>query len=235
MEFIKTIAPLIQLYAPQYGIKVHSPIIAQAILESASGTSDKVLLGQNYFGLKWRNGRCPISNEYFVAQTAEQNKNGSYVNITSKFCKFKNMEDCVIGYFQWINVPNYSNLKGVTDPKQYLNNIKADGYASSINYVQNLMNIIKKYDLTKYDTIAGTNNSTTEVPKYYRVQCGAFSKYDNARALQNQLKAKGFYCIIKKIENLYKCQVGAFSKKENAESCMKMVKEEGFNAFIIYN
>lgn len=151
MNFIEQIAVYVKKYAPQYGIKVHSPIIAQAILESASGTSDKVQLGQNYFGLKWRNNRCAISNEYFEAPTREQSEDGSYTDIISRFCKFRNMEECVHGYFQWTNIPNYANLKGVTNPRIYLENIKADGYATSIDYVDNLMAVIEKYNLTQYD------------------------------------------------------------------------------------
>ena len=162
MGFIEELAGYVIKYAPQYGICVHSPIIAQGILESASGTSNKVKVvvdgktewRHNYFGLKWRNNRCEFSNDYFEEWTAEQKSDGSYKNIVSKFCKFKSLEECVIGYFQWTNIPNYSNLKGVTDPETYLKNIKEDKYATSKNYVQNLMNVIKKYDLTKYDQIA---------------------------------------------------------------------------------
>lgn len=158
-QFIKQIASYVIKYAPQYGIMVHSPIIAQAVLESAKGTSNKVKVvvdgktewRHNYFGLKWRNNRCAISNEYFEEWTAEQLKDGTYQSIVSKFCKFKSMEDCVIGYFQWTNIPNYANLKGVTDPRTYLENIKADGYATSLKYVDNLMDVIEKYDLTQYD------------------------------------------------------------------------------------
>ena len=161
MNFIEELAGYVIKYAPQYGICVHSPIIAQGILESASGTSNKVKIEvdgktewrHNYFGLKWRNNRCEISNDYFEEWTAEQNKDGSYKNIVSRFCKFNSLEECVIGYFQWTNIPNYSNLKGVTDPETYLKNIKEDKYATSKNYVQNLMNVIKKYDLTKYDNM----------------------------------------------------------------------------------
>lgn len=148
-KFIEQIAEYVKKYAPQYGIKVHSPIIAQAILESGWGTSDKVRLGQNYFGLKWRNNRMAISNEYFEAPTREQETDGSYVTILSKFCKFRNMEECVLGYFQWTNA--YANLKGVTDPRTYLENIKADGYATSLKYVDNLMAVIDSYNLTQYD------------------------------------------------------------------------------------
>lgn len=158
-QFINQIASYVIKYAPQYGIMVHSPIIAQAVLESAKGTSNKVKVvvdgktewRHNYFGLKWRNNRCAISNEYFEEWTAEQLKDGTYQSIVSKFCKFKSMEDCVIGYFQWTNIPNYANLKGVTDPKTYLENIKADGYATSLKYVDNLMDVIEKYDLTQFD------------------------------------------------------------------------------------
>lgn len=150
-KFIDEMAVYVKRYAPPYGIKVYSPIIAQGILESGWGTSDKVQLGQNYFGLKWRNNRMAISNDYFEAPTAEQKADGSYVNIMSKFCKFRNMEECVLGYFQWTNISNYANLKGVTDPRTYLENIKADGYATSLNYVDNLMAVIEKYNLTQYD------------------------------------------------------------------------------------
>ena len=67
------------------------------------------------------------------------------------------MEECVIGYFQWTNIANYSNLKNVTDPRTYLENIKADGYATSLKYVDNLMRVIETYNLTQYDNKEVTN------------------------------------------------------------------------------
>lgn len=51
-EFIKAIGICVQKYAPAYGICVHSPIIAQAVLESARGTSELAVNANNYFGLK---------------------------------------------------------------------------------------------------------------------------------------------------------------------------------------
>ena len=153
MNFIEQIAAYVIKYAPQYGIKVHSPIIAQAILESAHGTSDKVQLGQNYFGLKWRDGRCAISNDYFEAETKEQEGDGTYKTIVAKFCKFKNMEESVIGYFQWTNTPAYAALKGLTDPREYLVEIKKVPYATSLTYVDDVMAVIERYDLTKYDNM----------------------------------------------------------------------------------
>lgn len=160
MGFVEDIATYVVKYAHQYGILVHSPIIAQAILESACGTSNKVKVAlpngaiewrHNYFGLKWRNGRCAISNDYFEEWTSEQNADGSYIDIVSRFCKFNSLEDCVVGYFQWTNIKNYASLKGVTDPRTYLERIKAAGYATSLKYVDNLMKVIDFYDLTRFD------------------------------------------------------------------------------------
>lgn len=150
-EFIDKIAAYVQKYAPQYGILVHSPIIAQAILESARGTSELAKNANNYFGLKYRAGRCPTSNGIYIKEGSEQNPNGSYVSSVMQWCKFPDIEASVQGYFDFINNSRYANLKGVTDPEKYLKLIREDGYATSIKYVENLLNVIKSYDLTKYD------------------------------------------------------------------------------------
>lgn len=128
-----------------------SPIIAQAILESASGTSELAKNAHNYFGLKYRAGRCPSACGVYYKVGSEQNKDGTYVSSNMQWTKFSTMDAGIKGYFDFINISNYSNLKGVSDPQTYLENIKKDGYATSINYVQNNMNVINKYNLTKYD------------------------------------------------------------------------------------
>ena len=51
-EFISAVAGYVQKYAAQYGILVHSPVIAQAILESGWGQSSLAAVYHNYFGLK---------------------------------------------------------------------------------------------------------------------------------------------------------------------------------------
>ena len=161
-DFIERIAMCVQRYAPSYSIAVHSPIIAQAILESASGTSELAIRANNYFGLKFRAGRCPTCIGIYEKIGSEQNKDGSYVSTSMQWCKFADMEGSVIGYFDFINTPNYANLKGVTDPRTYLENIRSDGYATSLKYVDKVMAVIEKYDLTKYDkevNIMGYTNS----------------------------------------------------------------------------
>ena len=191
-DFIENIARLVKQFAPQYGIKVYSPIIAQAILESAMGTSDKVFHNgewrHNYFGLKYK---PEVASESFIEIGSEQKPDGSYETTYMLWCKFPNMAYGVKGYFDFISAPRYANLKGVTDPEQYLINIKADGYATSKNYVKNLMDVIERYNLSQYD------NSENKNIRLYRVQVGAYSQKSNADAMVKRLKAAGFDAIIK--------------------------------------
>ena len=163
LEFIQTIAPLVQKYAPKYGIKVASPIIAQACLESGYGTSKKAKF-HNYFGLKYRHNRVTVNNGYFTDGGSEQNPDGSYSLLPSStaWYAFDNMEKGVEGYFQFINISNYAKLKTTSDPLTYLQYIKAANYATSKDYVQNVYKVIQKWGLTKYDTIQQKQQSNPQ-------------------------------------------------------------------------
>ena len=216
-DFIEQIAQCVIKHADEYGIKVHSPIIAQAILESASGTSELAVKAHNYFGLKYRANRCKTT-EFYLKVGSEQNPNGSYVSSTMKWFKFRTMEDGVIGYFDFINIPNYANLKGITDPRKYLETIKADKYCTSLKYVENNMAVIKKYGLTKYDNVTsgtvvteskkeGVNKMSTKKMTFNihgghnpkgKVACGAVGLIDESeqdRIIKNKvmeyLRAEG--------------------------------------------
>lgn len=150
-EFTDAIYTALAKHAHRYNIKVFSPIIAQACLESGWGTSELAVKANNFFGLKYREGRCPTAIDKYVKVGSEQNPDGSYASSVMLWCKFNNLEDCVIGYLDFINNSRYNNLKDVTDPYTYLINIKADGYATSLSYVDNLMKVIQQNNLTSYD------------------------------------------------------------------------------------
>lgn len=149
-EFIQCIAPLVIKYAPQYNVKVYSPIIAQAILESASGESSLGKQYNNFFGLK-----CGTlwTGKSVNLRTGEEYTPGSYTTISANFRVYDTMEEGVRGYFEFLfrNRTRYNNLIGETDPYEYLVKIKADEYATSSNYVRNVYNVIKSYNLTRFD------------------------------------------------------------------------------------
>lgn len=147
-SFIQTIAGKVRKYAPLYGIAVHSPIIAQAILESGWGSSQLASKYNNYFGLKcggsWTGGSVNMA-------TSEEYQPGVHTNIRDNFRTFEDLDAGVRGYFEFINYSRYSNLKGITNPKEYCETIKADGYATSSTYVDNLMRVINENNLTRFD------------------------------------------------------------------------------------
>ena len=149
-RFIEKIGPIVQKYAKEYGYKYASPIIAQACCESAYGTSTKAK-HHNYFGLKYRDNRCPSSSGTFVDGSKEQLANGKLVDIKDKWFDFETMEDGVKGYFEFISISNYSNLKKATSPKDYLTKLREDKYCTSLTYVDTNYRIIVAFSLTKFD------------------------------------------------------------------------------------
>lgn len=146
--FIQKVAEKVSKYAYLYGIVVHSPIIAQAILESGWGKSGLASKYHNYFGLKcgssWKGKSVNMT-------TKEEYKVGTLTNIRDNFRVFEDFDDGIRGYFEFINTSRYANLKGVKNPEEYVRRLKADGYATSSKYVDNIMRVIRDNKLTRFD------------------------------------------------------------------------------------
>ena len=157
-EFIEQIAAYVKKYAASFGICVHSPVIAQAILESGWGKSKLASTYHNYFGLKcgtkWTGKSVNMT-------TQEEYEPGTLTTIKDNFRVYDSMEEGVKGYFEFIQLARYQNLRGITDPKKYLETIKSDGYATSSDYVQNNMRLIEQYNLTQYDKKGGNTMGRT--------------------------------------------------------------------------
>ena len=151
-EFIEQIAPIIQQYCEAYGYNYPSAIIAQACIESAFGTSSLAWKYHNYFGIKWwrSSGRSAVN-----LKTNEEYTPGILTGITAGFAVGTSLEDGVAMYFEFLAKNNrYANLKSATSARNYVELIKADGYATSSTYVNTLLNCITQYNLTKYDGAA---------------------------------------------------------------------------------
>ena len=147
-EFIENIAKYVNKYAYVFGIEVHSPIIAQAILESDWGESELARKYHNYFGLKCGNS---WKGKSVNMATKEEYKVGTLTNIRDNFRVYDSMEAGVKGYFNFINTSRYANLRGVKSPEEYIKRIKFDGYATSSKYVDNIMRVIRDNKLTRFD------------------------------------------------------------------------------------
>lgn len=157
--FINEIAPLIQAEAKKRGYKICSTVIAQAIIESASGTSSLGYKYHNYFGLKcgsaWKGASVNM-------KTKEEYTVGTLTSIRDNFRAYTNMVAGVAGYYDFISTKRYANLKTAETYTQYAERLKADGYATSSTYVNTLVSTVRKYDLAKYDTFEPVKQSTSK-------------------------------------------------------------------------
>lgn len=182
-EFIKKVAPIVQKYAKLYGYKVASPIIAQACIESAYGTSSLGYKYHNYFGMKcgssWKGKSVNLA-------TKEEYTKGTLTNIKANFRVYDSMEEGIKGYFEFINTSRYANLKTASRPKEYLERIKADGYATSSTYVNTNMSCISKYNLAKYDTLTTDSKGDAETMAEVKISVTlpAIKKGSSGRAVK---------------------------------------------------
>lgn len=194
--FINKIAPLIVREAKARGYKVASPIIAQACCESAYGTSSLGYKYHNYFGMK-----CGSSwKGKSVNLKTKEEYNSQLVTIKDNFRVYDSMEEGVIGYFNFISTKRYENLKQANSARQFLEFIKADGYATSSSYVATNMSIVDMYKLTKFDDAAFKSISPEIISK---VIDGAYG-VGNARVIALTNEGYDPIEIQTKVNELYK-------------------------------
>lgn len=133
-------------YADDYGISQSCipAIVGQAIVESNWGKSILSSKYFNYFGLK-----CGSSwtGKSVNLKTKEEYKAGQLTTIKDNFRMYSSIGLGIKGYFEFIKNKRYSNLKTATNPRQYLEYIKADGYATSSKYVNTVMKVVDTYVL----------------------------------------------------------------------------------------
>lgn len=107
-------------------------------------------------------------------------------------------------------------------------------WAMGTGYGKNITRIysnILAIQTNQTDTSNITSNDSTK-QYLYRVQTGAFSKKENALALEAKLLADGFETCIAKADGFYKVQVGAYSIKANANKKAAELKAKGYDTFI---
>ena len=178
--FIQKVAEKVRKYAPLYGIGVHSPIIAQAIVESGWGESVLASRYNNYFGLKcgssWKGSSVNMA-------TREEYKPGVVTNIRDNFRTYEDFDAGIRGYFEFISYSRYSNLKGVTNPREYCEKIKSDGYATSSSYVDTLMRVIQEHNLTRFANSDKPQSDVNIENLAQRVIKGEFGSGEERKAL----------------------------------------------------
>ncbi|MBC1486964.1 1,4-beta-N-acetylmuramoylhydrolase, partial [Listeria seeligeri] len=141
-----------------------SVMIAQAILESAYGTSE---LGSapnyNLFGIKGA-----YNGQSYTKQTLEDDGSGNYYTITAKFRKYPSYHQSLEDYASVIHNgpswnPNYYSKVWKSNTTSYKDATKAltGTYATDTAYASKLNNLISTYNLTQYDSGKSSGGSST--------------------------------------------------------------------------
>ncbi|MDD6438915.1 MAG: glucosaminidase domain-containing protein [Lachnospiraceae bacterium] len=158
--FIETIGTLAHADMQQSGV-LASVTTAQAILESASGTSVLAIYAGNLFGMKaalsGNNWPSAWNGATYKKQTLEY-MNNSYISVYADFRKYENWAQSVADHSAYLTgaqkskgILRYAGLAGEKDYKKAASIIKAGGYATDPGYVAKLCSLIERYNLTRFD------------------------------------------------------------------------------------
>ena len=159
-KFIEKIGALAHEDMKKTGV-LASVTIAQAIIESAWGTSTLATQARNLFGMKaglsGTSWKSDWDGAIYRKQTGEY-LNGRYVTIVDAFRKYKTIAESVADPSAYLTgaklsggALRYAGLVGCRDYTKAATIIKRGGYATAPNYVQALVDVIEKYDLSRFD------------------------------------------------------------------------------------
>ena len=159
-RFIEKIGALAHADMLNSGV-LASVTIAQAIVESAWGTSTLATQAHNLFGMKAGIGGSSWKSSWDGAvyrKRTQEFLNGRYITITDSFRKYKSIAESVADHSAYLlgaklgtGKLRYAGIAGCKDYTKAATIIKKGGYATAPNYVSALVNVIEKYDLARFD------------------------------------------------------------------------------------
>lgn len=166
--FIERIAPIAQnLCKTRAKWILPSVCIAQAACESAWGTSKAMAAANGLFGFKVGKGAkygTAWKGKSYSTKTKEFY--GAYVTITDNFRAYDTVEESVEDYMDLLcGLSRYRGAVNQTDAKTCITAIKNGGYATSPTYINTIMSIINKNNLTQYDSVV-TGGASYPVLKF---------------------------------------------------------------------
>lgn len=177
-EFLEMLASHSNL-AKEYNI-FPEVMMGQAILESGWGESTLAKYSKNLFGVKVPNSQKGKGKGH-VYQTNEE-INGKNIRIKDEFRKFDTYEQSIRQYLSLLSGRYYSSF-GVTKAKDYkeqLRLIKKAGYATASNYVDAVLNVITRNNLSALANQYLNSNTT-------RANNSATAKSNNSKKNSNTL------------------------------------------------
>lgn len=123
--------------------------MAQAMLESGTGSSSLTTSANNLFGIKAYNW----AGKTTTMMTNEQTQ-GVVITISAPFRAYNSWEESIQDHTSFLTSNKRYAQFGVLTAKTYSQQAQAlqnAGYATDVNYAKSLVTIIKEYNLNKYD------------------------------------------------------------------------------------
>ena len=184
-EYIDAIAPAVQKACKRYGY-LPSVLIAQSCLENGYGIPsywdntqiEALLAHNNMVGIKsellsstWAD-KTVWPGKSLTKRTPET-YNGKNVIITDNFRIYDNIEQSFADFLLFLTYASTDGKKpkygpavlSIKDPEQLIKAVHSRGYATGPTYATNVMRIIHKHNLTKYDDLTGVE-PTKYTPGY---------------------------------------------------------------------
>ena len=145
--FIDRYAPIAMEQQQKYGIPA-SVTLAQALMESGTGTSRLAQNANNFFGVKCGSGWLAAGKPYMVASDDKPD---------DKFRVYDDVAQSFEDHSRVLMGSRYMKYCGgltSVDYENWAKGIKAGGYATSPTYVEGVLKNIKSYNLQEYDQMA---------------------------------------------------------------------------------
>jgi flagellum-specific peptidoglycan hydrolase FlgJ len=148
-DFLRTLLPAAREVAARYALPV-SVMLAQAILESDWGRSRLARQALNLFGIKAVNRHA----DSLTLPTTEYEA-GRPRLVPARFAAYTNLEDCLADYARLLAfAPRYAPARAVAhDPFAFAEQLAACGYATDPDYARKLVQLIRRYRLTRFDRL----------------------------------------------------------------------------------
>ena len=200
-DFIEFVGAIARMDWIERRLVLPSVVVAQAIKESASGTSELAQKANALFGIK-KNG---WTGKTYIKDASEQNKDGSYrTDRNVEWRAYDSWEESIIDHNTYIATrkignqtePNWYNVIGEESyvlAVQHLQDAQF-AYATSKTYAESLIrDYIEKYNLTRFDVI---EDDVAPEGTLYVVQLGAYKYKSNALAFQRRLESMGVIALV---------------------------------------
>lgn len=169
-SFINKMIPIAKAQAKQHQGKLFvSVCIAQACCESAYGTSPKMVRANAVYGIKVGKSKVHFGKAWkdkaYSTKTKECYDGKNYEQITDFFRAYDSVMDATEDYMDMLcSCSRYKKALDCKSPRDSIYGIKNGGYATAPDYCTTIMNIIRKYELEKYDSDGSSGHNPYDEP-----------------------------------------------------------------------